>query len=199
VSLRIYGTSRSRTFRVLWAAKELGLEFDHIPLSWESCRNDAAYRSVNPQGTIPAISDEGFVLTESLAINLYLAQKAQRLWPDVASDQALALQWSLWAISSVEDAYTRWASHTHFLPESLRDVDVAEAAADALRRPLEHLNAHLANSDWMLGRHFSIADLNVASVIPLLHRFEADKRPHLSDWLNRCRARPAYHGAAALP
>ena len=199
LSLQIYGTSRSRAFRVLWTVEELGLEFEHIPLSWKTCRSNERYRTINPSGTIPSICDDGFVLAESLAINLYLAQKAGRLWPATLADQALVLQWSFWVVASVEPAATRWASHTSFLPESLRDAVVAEAAAAELQDPLNRLEAHLSQSRWMLEGGFSLADLNVASVMVLVQNFERDIRPNIVEWLDRCSARPAFRLAQALP
>ncbi|MEQ5840684.1 glutathione S-transferase family protein [Paraburkholderia acidicola] len=199
MSLTIFGTSRSRAFRVLWMATELGLEFEHEPLPWQSCRNDARYLLINPSGTIPAISDSGFVLAESLAINLYLAQKAGMLWPPDPKDQAKVLQWTLWVTTSLESAYTQWASHTYWLPESARDAAQANSAAAEMRGPLDRLELALSESGWLVGTSFSAADLNVASVIGFVSRFEREKRPHVADWIDRCKARPAYRKASTLP
>jgi glutathione S-transferase len=199
MSLIIYGTSRSRALRVLWMATELGLEFDHEPLDWRDCRQNAAYRLVNPAGTIPSISDDGFVLAESLAINLYLAQKSGMLWPGNAKDQALTLQWTLWVATSLETAYTQWASHTYWLPEAARDAALAASAAVQMQGPLDHLERALARSEWLVGTAFSAADLNVASVISVVRRFEREKRPNLSNWLDRCCTRPAFQQAAKRP
>ncbi|OHX12607.1 hypothetical protein BI347_03135 [Chromobacterium sphagni] len=95
--LEIYGTVHSRTLRVLWMACELELDFVHHPLDWQRCGQDADYLALNPAGTIPALKDGDFVLAESLAINLYLAGREPRLWPQDEQRQALALQWSFWA------------------------------------------------------------------------------------------------------
>ena len=77
----IFGTSHSRAFRVLWAANELQMPFEHQPIDWQSCGNDPAYLAINPAGSIPCLQEDGFVLSESLAINLYLARKHQLIWP----------------------------------------------------------------------------------------------------------------------
>lgn len=199
MSLTIYGTSRSRALRVLWMATELGLAFEHEPLHWKDCAHDARYLSLNPAGTIPAIADDGFVLAESLAINLYLAQKTGRLWPADLKQQASALQWTLWVATAIESAYTTWAAHTFWHAEPERDAQAAQTAAAAMQRPLDRLEAALAQSDWLVGSAFSVADLNVASVIGLLRRFEREKRPHLTDWLERCCTRPAFKTATKLP
>lgn len=180
-------------------ATELGLEFEHEPLAWQAYRNDARYRLINPAGTIPAISDDGFILAESLAINIYLTQKAGTLWPSDSKDQAKILQWTLWVATSLESAYTQWASHTYWLPESARDVVQANAAAADMQEPLNRLELALSESEWLVGSTFSTADLNVASVIGFVRRFEREKRPRLANWLERCNARPAYQNTSKLP
>lgn len=199
MSLTIFGTSRSRALRVLWMASELGLAFEHDPLDWRDCRQNSQYRLINPAGTIPSISDDGFVLAESLAINLYLAQKAGMLWPEGMKDQALVSQWTLWVATAIESAYTQWASHTYWLPEAARDAPLAASAAAEMQAPLDHLESALARSEWLVGAAFSVADLNVASVISTVRRFEREKRPHLMNWLDRCCARPAFQHAVKLP
>lgn len=199
MSLTIFGTSRSRASRVLWMASELGLAFEHDPLDWRDCRQNAPYRLINPAGTIPSISDDGFVLAESLAINLYLAQKTGMLWPEGIKDQALVSQWTLWVATAIESAYTQWASHTYWLPEAARDASLAASAAAEMQAPLDRLELALAGSEWLIGAAFSVADLNVASVVSTVRHFEREKRPHLVNWLDRCCARPAFQHAAELP
>jgi glutathione S-transferase len=199
MSLTIFGTSRSRASRVLWMASELGLAFEHDPLDWRDCRQNAPYRLINPAGTIPSISDDGFVLAESLAINLYLAQKAGMLWPAGIKDQALVSQWTLWVATAIESAYTQWACHTYWLPEAARDASLAASAAAEMQGPLDRLELALAGSEWLVGAAFSVADLNVASVVSAVRHFEREKRPHLMNWLDRCCARPAFEHAAKLP
>src|SRR5438067_11092241 len=76
VMLKIYGIPRSRAFRTLWMAKELGLEYENIPIDFA---NDGTrtpeYLRINPNGHVPTIDDDGVILWESMAINLYLAKK----------------------------------------------------------------------------------------------------------------------------
>lgn len=199
MSLTVFGTSRSRAFRVLWMLEELGVPYEHRPLSWKDCAADPQYLAVNPAGTIPCISDDGFVLAESLAINLHLSCKAGTLWPESAHLQASALQWSFWAATSLEVPYEAWATHTRWLPEHLREHRQAEAAGQSLQRPLNLLEQHLAGRPYLLGQVFTVADLNVVSVIGLLRNFEPARRPLVTGWLNRCISRPGYAAAAKLP
>ena len=96
-TLRIYGIARTRAFRVLWIAKELDLDYEHIPLEIGAAgAGKPDYLAINPNGRLPAIDDGGFVLWESLAITLYLAKKHGRLYPKTLEGEAKAWQWSLW-------------------------------------------------------------------------------------------------------
>src|SRR6478672_4694149 len=102
--LRIYGIARTRAFRVLWVAKELGLPYEHIPVEiGEAGAHKPEYLAINPNGRLPAIDDDGLVLWESLAITLYLAKKhsAGRLYPADRHDEARTWQWTLWALNEV--------------------------------------------------------------------------------------------------
>ncbi|HEU0216841.1 MAG TPA: glutathione S-transferase N-terminal domain-containing protein, partial [Stellaceae bacterium] len=74
--VKIYGVPRSRAFRTLWLAKELGLDYENVMIDFaDGGTRQPAYLAINPNGHVPAIDDNGFVLWESMAINLYLAKK----------------------------------------------------------------------------------------------------------------------------
>ena len=74
--LRIYGVARTRAFRALWAAEELGLAYQHLPIEiGDAGARTPEFLALNPNGRLPVIVDDGFVLSESLAITLYLAKK----------------------------------------------------------------------------------------------------------------------------
>ena len=91
--LKIYGIPRSRAFRAMWLAKELGLDYQSVPVDMGKGETRAAdYLKINPNGHIPAIDDDGFVLWESLAITLYLAKKHGRLYATTLEGEAKAWQ-----------------------------------------------------------------------------------------------------------
>src|SRR5258708_34641103 len=98
MALTIHGSPRSRTMRVLWMAAELGLEFEHDPVAFDDPRlKSEAFLRLNPAGAIPTIEDDGFALSESLAINLYLAKRHDLggLYPAALADEAHVWRWSL--------------------------------------------------------------------------------------------------------
>src|SRR5215468_4620638 len=104
-AVKIYGIPRSRAFRTLWMAKELGLDYENVAVDFA---NDGTrtpqYLAVNPNGHVPAIDDNGFVLWESMAINLYLAKKygAGTLYLTALEDEARTWQWSFWGMTEIE-------------------------------------------------------------------------------------------------
>ena len=200
MSTTIFGTSHSRAFRVLWAATELEVPFEHRPIDWRTCGKDADYLAINPAGSIPCLQeDDGFVLAESMAINLYLAKKYPALWPTEERDQAAVVQWSFWAATALEEPYIRWADNSHWLPKQLRNHELADKAKKDLVRPLARLEHALSISRWLLCGRFTIADLNVASTITLLNSEQFAKWPATRSWLASCVDRPAFNAAARLP
>ena len=90
--LRIYGSARSRGVRTLWMAGELGLQYEHLDYAPRSpATRTPEYLALNPNGRVPTIDDDGFVLSESMAINLYLAKKHGKLYPDRCEERGAGL------------------------------------------------------------------------------------------------------------
>src|SRR5260221_11495039 len=107
-----YGIARTRAFRVLWMAEDLGLDYDHIPIEiGPAGARKPEYLAINPNGRLPAIDEAGFTLWESLAITLYLAKKDGPVYPTTLESEARAWQWSLWAVQEVHRGVTIWTLH----------------------------------------------------------------------------------------
>jgi glutathione S-transferase len=199
MSLRIYGLPASRTFRCLWAAEEAGLAYENVPWSTKGPQiRDAAYLAINPNGTIPALADDGFNLFESLAINFYLARKSGRLLPADARGEALVLQWTLWAATECEPHIGNWYYHTQMLPPAERKPEVAADAVARLPKRLQILEDALAGRDYLVGGEFTLADLNVVAVLFRAPQFGLDAYPRVKAWHARCLARPAAKAAIAM-
>ncbi len=192
--LTIYGSPASRTFRIIWMAKELGLDFENDPIDPHSGESHTeAFRKINPNGQIPAIRDGGYVLWESLAINLYLAKKNPGpLTPASLEDEMLAVQWSMWALTEVEN-HAVCLLMDFIGGEEDCDPQVRERARQALAKPLGVLDSVLGGRPWLVGDDFSVADMNVAAVIRPLIRVGFDFAPYptLQAWLDKCLGRPA--------
>lgn len=198
---KLYGISASRAFRSIWAAEEIGLDYEHVPTSFRGDAQTPEYLAINPNGRIPALVDGDLQLFESMAINMYLAKRyGQALLPEGLDDEARALQWSVWAISEIEPLQMQIVIQTFFTPEDKRDAAVIERAGKSLQRPLNVLNDALAGSDYLLGGEFSIADLNLSGVMDLLNMvsFDLSAWPHVQRWLTACYGRDSYARAKAV-
>lgn len=192
--LRIFGIARTRAFRVLWMAEELGLDYEHNPLeTGPAGARRAEYLAVNPNGRLPAIDDDGFVMWESLAINIYLAKRhaTGTFYPVTPQGEAKVVQWSLWAANEIERATNVWSFHAERLPPAERDPRIAAAALDLLAAPFRVLDGALADRPYLLGEQFTVADLNVAAVALRSLAMDLSATPHYRDWLQRCYDRPA--------
>ena len=166
--LRIYGIARTRAFRALWMAEELGLDYEHLPIEiGDAGARSPEFLKINPNGRLPFIDDNGFVLFESLAITLYLAKKHSLggLYPSTLEDEAKAWQWSFWAIAEVDRGVNIWSLHAVRLPAAERDPLKRDEALKVLAKPFKVLDAAVAKQDFLLGGTFTVADLNVAAVI----------------------------------
>ncbi len=199
--IKLYGVPQSRAGRCIWMLEELGVPFELVPVSFAGDNKKPEYLKVNPNGRVPALEDDGLVLFESLAINLHLARKYDKgLWPKAVDDQSRAIQWSLWAANELEPHVIAYLLNTRMLPEAMRDAAKVKAAQEALPRPLAVLEQSLAGREHVLGGAFSVADLNIASVLTLgwrLGAFDAGAYPNVTAWLERVNARPAAQRASA--
>jgi glutathione S-transferase len=190
MALTIHGSARSRTMRVLWMAEELGLAYQHDPVAWDDPRlKSPAFLALNPAGAIPTIEDDGFALSESLAINLYLARKhgLGRLYPVTLEGEAQAWRWSLWAQGELEPWVMRETRETASAAAN------AELVRPAVARALATLERALDGRSWLIPDAFTVADLNVAAVLSpsRAEHLDLTAHPNLSAWLARCYARPA--------
>jgi glutathione S-transferase len=197
--LRIYGIARTRAFRALWIAKELGLDYEHIPIEIGAAgARQPEYLAINPNGRLPAIEDDGFVLWESLAITLYLAKKHDRLYPTTLEGEAKAWQWSLWAVQEVDRGVNIWSLHAVRLPPEDRDPQRLAEALKVIAAPFKVLDGALADRSYLVGDEFTVADLNVAAVISRAIDMDLAATSRVGDWLKRCLGRPAARAALAL-
>ncbi len=197
--LRIYGIARTRAFRALWIAEELGIDYEHVPIEIGSAgARQPEYLALNPNGRLPVIDDDGFVLWESLAITLYLSKKHGRFYPATLAGEAKAWQWSLWAVQEVDRGVNIWSLHAVRLPPEDRDPKRLAEALGVIEAPFKVLDGALADRPYLLGDDFTVADLNVAAVISRAVDMDLSTKPRLRDWLLRCLERPAARTALAL-
>lgn len=197
--LRIYGSARSRGVRTLWVTGELGLQYEHLDYAPRSpATKTPEYLALNPNARVPTIDDDGFVLYESMAINLYLAKKHGKLYPTDAKNEALTWQWSFWEVDRLDRQMTTYANNAFVLPEAQRNAALAKSTWDEIAAALDVLEIALTKSQWLTGSEFSIADLNVAAAMVRGLGFDLGKWPKVNAWLHKCWDRPAAKRALAM-
>lgn len=204
--ITLYGVYRSRASRPLWLLAECGAEFRHVPviqayrLADEAARaatlntGSAAFLTVNPQGQIPAMEEDGLILTESLAITLYLARRhGGDLAPRTPAEEALMVQWALFAATAIEPPALEIQMAVQ-AGGGAKTEALAALNAEKLRRPLKRLQGHLAAHPWLVGDRFTVADLNTAECLRYAqgHPTLLSEFPAVKDWLDRCQSRPAF-------
>ncbi len=162
--IKIYGGKNSSAMRCIWLLEEVGAEYESQPLDFQKQEHKTPeYLKLNPNGKIPTMVDGDVVLWESLAINAYIAEKFKpELLGSTPVERGLVNQWSLWALMHMYGAFyplvmKKWRSS----PET----EETKMAFDDLPKWLGILNAYLAGKDYMVGSIFTLADLNVCSVV----------------------------------
>jgi glutathione S-transferase len=205
--ITLYGVHRSRALRNIWALEEMGASYKLVPVlpafrvaepeAPDAPLNtrSAAFLKLNPAGSVPVLDDDGVVLAESLAINLWLGR---RLGPPIGTndlaESARIAQWTLFAATEIEPhSHAILMNRVQLAPAS-RDEAKVTAAIAALRRPLSVLDAALAETGHPVGGRFTTADIALAETLryalPAPEAFEA--APRVKAWLEACHARPAW-------
>jgi glutathione S-transferase len=197
---KIYGGAKNRGRRCLWLAAELGIEVEAIDVDLNAGQHKTPdFLRINPNGQVPVLDDDGLIIFESLAINLYLAKKyGGPLTAASLKEDALITQWSFWVAKEVEDLLITILVNRMMLPEPERNAAVADAAERRLQKPLDVLEGALAERDYLVGNRFTVADLNIAIVLSVVNRLSLDisRFPKVRAWLDRCLGRPAAKGFA---
>lgn len=197
--ITVYGATQSRAMRTLWMLEELGLEYEQVSISPGETRTPE-FLAVNPNGHVPVLQDGDLKLVESMAINLYLAGKyGGGLWPADAAAQGQAYQWSFWAMAEMEADLLTALFNRMLAPEDKRDEARAAKAIERLQAPLKVLDDALSGCDYLIGPDFTVADLNVASVLTWARPANVDfgAYPNVNRWFRACFGREARKTAAA--
>ncbi|SMG05545.1 glutathione S-transferase family protein [Paracoccus sp. J56] len=206
--LTIHGVTRSRASRIIWLCHELDLPFKQVPViqAYRLANPDApdaplnthseSFLKLSPAGAIPVLQDGDLVLSESFACTLHLARKyGQPLGPGDAIEDALILQWSFYAATSIEeDALTILSNLGKGSPRPPEAEKAISQAAERLLRPFKVLDDHIARHGHMVGGRFTVADLNLAEVVRYAqgHAGLMGRFPALKVWLEACQSRPAF-------
>jgi glutathione S-transferase len=200
--LKLYGSSKSRSARCLWALEELGLKYEQIPVEPAKAKTPENFK-VNPNGHVPTLEDDGQIFWESMAINTYLCAKYGKapLWPAAVEDRGHVAQWSFWGMTEAEPHLVTVLRNRLLLPPDQRNEKAAEDAVGAIQSPLKVLDGALKGREYLLGKDFTIADLNLSAIMSfaMLAKIDLGGVPAMGAWLQKCLARPAFQKVRGLP
>ncbi|MEM1230126.1 MAG: glutathione S-transferase family protein [Pseudomonadota bacterium] len=202
MTVTLYGQSGSRAVRCLWMLEELGIEYAHEPTTFSEQAKAPAFKQINPFARIPALVDGDLQLGESMAINLYLARAYDGgLAAGSLADEARATHYSFWVMTEVEKTLLNALCFVRGLFGLEPSAEKAAKCFADLAPAFARLEEALAERPYLLGETFSVADLNVASVLLWARNARADLAayPLLDAWLERCLTRPALARAQAMP
>ena len=193
---RVIGTVKSRAFRVMWMLDELGQDYEVTPAA---PRSDEA-REYNPLGKIPALVDGDNVLTDSVAIMTYLADKHGKLTaPAGTPERARQDAMTLWLIDEMDAILWTYAKHSFVLPEKLRAAEVKPTLKKEFARTADTFAASLdAAGEFIMGDQITLPDLLAVHCFGWAFGAGFPPIPEtVKAYTNRLRARPAFRAAAA--
>jgi glutathione S-transferase len=191
--IRLYGNPRTRVNRVMWLLEELGIEYELVEGFDEDGTATEELRRLNPNARVPVLVNGDFVMWESLAINLHLMERyGGELAPATQAGRAAVLQWTLWAATELEERVLA-VSRNRLPGPTEPNEGLAQDAERELLPTLGVLDGALAESGHLVEGRFSVADLNVASVLApaLPSRVDLASVPSVGQWMNTLLRRPA--------
>jgi glutathione S-transferase len=202
--VKLYGQYRSRAFRVAWLLKESNIPYEHVNVTINvegaTCKNPQ-YVALNPNARVPTIDDDGLVMWESAAINLYLAEKYRSpLWPPDMQGKGRMYQWAFFIANDVEPHMITVMQHRVMFPPEKRNAALADDADAKLQPKLRILDDHLAKTRYFGVERWDMADFMVASVTFsfTVMKYDLSGYPNFQRWLSASLERPRAKEAIAL-
>jgi glutathione S-transferase len=193
------GRGETKDLRAQWALEETGLPYRVHALDHGGGELDSdAYSRISPFRQVPVIDDDGFVVAESAAVALYLAEKAAKLIPNDVQGHTRVVQWCFAAVSTVEP--------TLVCLDLIEIFDSGQAAPKLntevrkiAGRWLGDVERRLEDREWIACADFTVADIMMASVLRGIRKTDLmDPFPKLKAYYERCLARPAWQRTLAL-
>jgi glutathione S-transferase len=194
--IKLYGGKMNRGGRCILALEECGVKYQICDISLEKGdHKKPEYLKLNPNSAVPTLVDGETVVWESMAINLYLAEKyGKHLMPEGAEKRAPIYQWTVWGIATLEPPLVTVFLNRVFLPEKERNAAAADAATVRATELLAILDHALEGKKFLAGDGFTIADINVGHVVAWANMLGLDmsKMPHVGRWFDAFRSRPSF-------
>jgi glutathione S-transferase len=190
--------------KVLWTCEELALDYRRIDAGRHfGVVGTPAFRALNPNGLVPTIDDDGYVVWESNTIVRYLAGRYANdgLLPLEPRARADAERWMDWTNSTLWPALLPLFRAYMRTPADQRDPARIEEQRVAARGTMRILDSHLEGRDYVGGAAFTVGDIAAGCAawrwfaLPI----ERETLPHLQRWFERLAERPAFRKVVMTP
>lgn len=204
--MKLYEFGPTRALRVRWTLQELGIDFDAVKVDMKAGDHlRPEFLELNPAAKLPVLVDDGMVLTESVAIVLYLAEKYPEagLLPRDPAARAQAYRWLLFTATELEQPLWRMARHGFVYPEEKRSPADIQLAREDFKPMAEVMERHLRGRSFVVGDAATVVDfvlaytLDWANIEELLEDFPVLKA-YLEKMYRRPNATPRIEAAAAM-
>lgn len=205
--IKLYGTPPTRALRAIWLLNELGLDYEMLPVGiLDSENRQPDFVALNPAAKVPVLVDGSLVVTESAAIQLYLAEKYPQAGfiPESVEDRAQMYRWIFFLMTEIEQPLWRIARHTFLYPYEKRlPQDIALARQECLEM-VAVLDRHMQDRAFIVADQVSVADFNAAYTLDWANEEQMlEDAPRLKAYLTsmyaRPKAPPRIAGAPAAP
>lgn len=193
------GVGETKDLRAQWALEETGLTYRVHALDQTAGELDSdAFKKISPFRQAPVIDDEGFVVTESAAVVLYLAEKAGKLIPSDMLGRTRVMQWCFAAVATIEPTLTALDIIEIFDSDNVATKVLTEARKLA-HRWLGDLSRRLEGRTWIASDEFTAADIMMAGVLRTIRKSDLmHPYPTIKGYYERCFARPAWQRTLEL-
>ena len=189
--MKLYFHPMSRAVTVHWMLEELGVEHEQIVVDFTVGETDKPeYRAINPMGKVPALEDEGVIVTETAAICAYLADKypdKEMAPPPGSAERGRYYRYLFFPGTTLEPMFT-------FRQFGVEEYPAQSAGFGDLERCLAAIEAMTPESGWAMGDSFTTADIVYGGTLDFAVQFgwleEASQK--VQDYVKRIKARPAY-------
>jgi glutathione S-transferase len=192
--MKLYEFAPTRSIRARWTLQELEVDFEAVTVNLRAGdHRKPEFLRINPAGKLPVLVDGDLVLTESVAIVLYLADKYpdRELIPGRAEDRAEVNQWLLFTATELEQPLWRMARHSFLYPEPKRlPADIA-LARDDFTPMAGVIDDHMKSREFVVGDKATVGDFVLAYTLDWANEVDLlDGFPRLRGYMERMYARP---------
>jgi glutathione S-transferase len=185
----------TRDIRAMWALEECGIAYEPIGLDCgpNGLADETWFAAMNPFKQVPVIDDDGYILTESGAILLYLAEKSGKLIPRDLQARAQVYRWLITSLNNIEPfalpvffADLQGDSNPHAMAQRPWHVEILE-------RFLAPIDQMLKNQPFVTSADFTVADIVLTCVLREIRKTEIlRKYSHVENYRHCCEERPAF-------